>query len=97
MPGRVRYPYDAPDGRGTREPDRFLPESYLRLDARAGSPPTAFGIFRRHGHDGGMEAVRDASALAMAGMEGAIERQARLAFAIARHAVADLAMEDKHC
>ncbi len=104
------------------------------LDARAGSPPTAFEILRRHSHDGGMEALRqllqdwerwsaelleshlsypvlayfrsqhdnqswlaaltavlDASALAMAGMEGVCERQARLTFAIARHAVADLA------
>ncbi len=103
------------------------------LDARAGTPPTAFEIIRRHSHDGGTEALRqllqdweqwsaelleshlsypvlayfrsqhdnqswlaaltavlDASALAMAGLEGACERQARLTFAIARHAVADL-------
>lgn len=28
------------------------------LDARAGSPPTAFEMIRRHGHDHGMEALR---------------------------------------
>ena len=28
------------------------------LDARAGSPPTAFEMIRRHGHDRGMEALR---------------------------------------
>ena len=28
------------------------------LDARAGSPPTASEMFRRHGHDHGMEALR---------------------------------------
>ena len=30
------------------------------LDARAGSPPTAAEMFRRHGHEQGMEALRAA-------------------------------------
>jgi hypothetical protein len=103
------------------------------LDARAGSPPTASEMLRRHGHERGMEALRqllhewerwsaelleghlsypvlayfrshhdnqswlaaltailDTCALVMVGMEGACERQARLTFAMARHAVADL-------
>jgi Ion channel len=104
------------------------------LDARAGSPPTAFEILHRHSHGYGMEALRrmlydwerwsaelleihlsfpvlayyrsqhdnqswlsaltavlDVSALIIVGLEGACEHQARLTFAIARHAVVDLA------
>jgi hypothetical protein len=104
------------------------------LDARAGSPPTAAELLRRHAQDGGMESLRellhewerwsaelmeshlsypvlsyfrsqhdnqswlgaltavlDTSALVMMGLEGACERQAELTFAIARHAVVDLA------
>jgi hypothetical protein len=104
------------------------------LDARAGSPPTAAELLRRHSQDRGMEALRqllhewerwsaelleshlsypvlahfrsqhnnqswlaalttilDTSALVMAGLEGASKRQAELTFAIARHAVVDLA------
>src|SRR5262249_28485231 len=104
------------------------------LDARAGSPPTAAELLRRHAHDHGMEAlcellrdwerwsaelmeshlsypvlayfrsqhdnqswiaalttILDTSALAMVGLEGACKRQAELTFAIARHAVVDLA------
>jgi hypothetical protein len=104
------------------------------LDARAGSPPTAGELLRRHSHDRGMEALQqllrewerwsaelleshlsypvlayfrsqhnnqswlaalttilDASALVMAGVEGACQRQAELTFAMARHAVVDLA------
>jgi hypothetical protein len=38
-----------------------------------------------------LTAILDASALTMASLEGVCERQARLTFAIARHAVADLA------
>jgi hypothetical protein len=104
------------------------------LDARAGSPPTAAELLRRHAYDHGMEALRlllhewehwsadlleshlsypvlayfrsqhnnqswlaaltavlDTSALSMAGLEGACQRQAELTFAMARHAVVDLA------
>jgi Ion channel len=104
------------------------------LDARAGSPPTAFEILYRHSHDYGMEAlhqllydwerwsaelleshlsfpvlayyrsqhdnqswlsaltaVLDVSALVITGLEGACEHQAQLTFAMARHAVVDLA------
>jgi hypothetical protein len=105
------------------------------LDARAGSPPTAFEMLRRHGHDhalaalqhllneweqwsaefleihlsypvlayfrsqhdnqswlGALTAILDACALVTMGIEGACERQARLTFAMARHAVVDLAL-----
>ena len=105
------------------------------LDARAGSPPTASEMLRRHGHERGNEALRqllhewerwsaelleghlsypvlayfrsqhdnqswlaaltailDTCALIMAGLEGACERQAELTFAMARHAVIDLAL-----
>ena len=105
------------------------------LDARAGSPPTAAEMLRRHSHDHGMEelrqllhewerwsaefleshlsfpvlayfrsqhenqswlaslaAVLDTCALVMVGVEGACERQAVLTFAMARHAVVDLAL-----
>jgi hypothetical protein len=104
------------------------------LDARAGSPPTAAELLRRHSHDHGMEALRqllldwehwsaelleshlsypllayyrsqhsnqswlaalttilDTCVLVIVGLEGACERQAELTFAIARHAVVDLA------
>jgi hypothetical protein len=104
------------------------------LDARAGSPPTAAELLRRHSYDPGMETIRqllhewerwsaelleshlsypvlayfryqhnnqswlaalttilDTSALIMAGPEGACKRQAELTFAMARHAVVDLA------
>ncbi len=103
------------------------------LDARAGTPPTAFELFRRHAepegqeamaeilhdweqwaadlmeshlsypvlayyrsqHDnqswlGSLTAVLDACALARAGLEGVCEYQARMTFAIARHALVDL-------
>ena len=105
------------------------------LDARAGSPPTALEMLRRHGHDhalaalqqllkeweqwsaefleihlsypvlayfrsqhdnqswlGALTAILDACALLTMGIEGACERQARLTFAMARHAVVDLAL-----
>ena len=105
------------------------------LDARAGSPPTAFEMLRRHTHDhalgalqhllkeweqwsaefleihlsypvlayfrsqhdnqswlGALTAILDACALITMGVEGACERQARLTFAMARHAVVDLAL-----
>jgi hypothetical protein len=105
------------------------------LDSRAGSPPTASEMLRRHDHDQGKEALRqllhewelwsaelleghlsypvlayfrsqhenqswlaalttilDTSALIIAGMEGAYERQAELTFAMARHAVVDLSL-----
>jgi len=105
------------------------------LDARAGSPPTAFEMLRRHSHDhalgalqhllkeweqwsaefleihlsypvlayfrsqhdnqswlGALTAILDACALVTMGIEGACERQARLTFAMARHAVVDLAL-----
>lgn len=102
------------------------------LDARAGSPPSASEMLRRHGqsiqeldhllrdwerwaadlleshlsypvlcyyrsqHNNqswltALTAVLDASALVMVGMEGAPKRQAQLTFAMARHAVVDLA------
>jgi hypothetical protein len=104
------------------------------LDARAGSPPTAAELLRRHSHDHGMQALQallrdwehwaaelmethlsypvlayfrsqhdnqswlgaltailDTSALVMAGVEGACQRQAELTFAIARHAIVDIA------
>ena len=102
------------------------------LDARAGSPPSAAELLRRHGqnteeldrllHDWerwaadlmeshlsypvlcyyrsqhnnqswltALTAVLDASALVMVGMEGTPKRQAQLTFAMARHAVVDLA------
>ena len=104
------------------------------LDARAGSPPSAGELLRRHRGEDGLKAlesvlhewerwaaellethlsypmlayfrsqhsneswiaalttVLDACALLIAGTEGAIARQARLTFAIARHAVVDLA------
>ncbi len=102
------------------------------LDARAGSPPSAVELLRRHGQD--MEAlshllrewerwsaefleshlsypvlsyfrsqhdnqswlaalttILDSSALVMVGIDGAPARQAQLTFAMARHAVVDLA------
>jgi hypothetical protein len=104
------------------------------LDARAGSPPTAAELLRRHtGNDGAREleillrdwersaaeileshisypavcyfrsqhnneswlaamaTILDASALLVASVENACARQARLTFAICRHAVVDLA------
>jgi len=105
------------------------------LDARAGSPPTASEMLRRHGHERGKEALQqllhewerwsaefleghlsypvlayfrsqhdnqswlaaltailDTCALIMAGLEGTCERQAKLTFAMARHAVVDLSL-----
>jgi hypothetical protein len=104
------------------------------LDARAGSPPTAGEMLRRHIHDHGMEELRqllhewerwsadlleshlsypvlayfrshhdnqswlgaltailDASAFVIVSLEGPCEHQARLTFAITRHAIVDLA------
>ena len=102
------------------------------LDARAGSPPSAAELLRRHGHNiqeleqllrdwerwaadlleshlsypvlcyyrsqhnnqswlTALTAVLDASALVMVGIDGASRRQAQLTFAMARHAVVDLA------
>ncbi len=104
------------------------------LDARAGSPPSAGELLRRHADDHGLEALHeilrdwerwsaelleshlsypvlayfrsqhnnqswlgaltailDASALVLAGVRGACRRQAELTFAMARHAVVDLA------
>jgi len=102
------------------------------LDARAGSPPTAAELLRRHGQNiqeldlllrdwerwaadlleshlsypvlcyyrsqhnnqswlTALTAVLDASALVMVGLEDAPKRQAQLTFAMARHAVVDLA------
>jgi hypothetical protein len=104
------------------------------LDARAGSPPTAAELMRRHSYDGGenalslllvewerwsaelleshisypllcyfrsqhnnqswisaLTAVLDTSALLIAGVQGHEARQAQLTFAMARHAVVDLA------
>jgi hypothetical protein len=102
------------------------------LDARAGSPPTAAELIRRHAgeldelgqllrewerwaadlmeshlsypvlcyyrsqHNNqswltALTAVLDASALVIVGIDGASKRQAQLAFAMARHAVVDLA------
>lgn len=103
------------------------------LDARAGSPPSAVELLKRHAGDDGGEAlarllaewerwsaellesqisfpvlayyrsqhdnqswvaalatILDVCALVMAGIEGAPERAARLTFAMARHAAADL-------
>ena len=104
------------------------------LDARAGSPPTAAELMRRHAYEGGESAlalllvewerwsaelleshisypllcyfrsqhnnqswisaltsVLDASALLIAGVRGSEARQAQLTFAMARHALVDLA------
>lgn len=104
------------------------------LDARAGSPPTAAELMRRHSHEGGEEAlallliewerwsaelleshisypqlcyfrsqhtnqswlsaltaVLDTAALSIACARGKEARQAQLTFAIARHALVDLA------
>jgi ion channel len=104
------------------------------LDARAGSPPTAAELLRRHSQDHGLEELQrllyewerwsadllesavsypvlcyfrsqhdnqswlaalttilDTCALTIVGIEGACSRQAQLTFAIARHAVVDLA------
>lgn len=104
------------------------------LDARAGSPPTATELLRRHAADGGMDSLRellrewerwsaellethlsypvlayfrsqhsnqswlaalttilDVSALVLAGVETGCQREAQLTFAMARHAVGDLA------
>lgn len=104
------------------------------LDSRAGTPPTAGELLRRHSYKNGQEALRellkdwehwcaelmeshlsypvlayfrsqhdnqswiasltailDTCALVMVGIEGACEKQAELTFAIARHAVVDLA------
>jgi Ion channel len=105
------------------------------LDARAGSPPTAFEMLRRHAsegpdgldalaevlhewerwsaelmeshlsypvlayfrsqHDnqswiGSLTAILDVCALTMVGLEGMCQYQARMTFAIARHALVDL-------
>lgn len=103
------------------------------LDARAGSPPTAFELLRRHTgshgldtltqvmrdwelwsaelmeshlsypvlayfrslHDnqswiGSLTAILDCCALTMVGLEGVCQYQARMTFAIARHALVDL-------
>jgi hypothetical protein len=105
------------------------------LDARAGSPPTAAEMLRRHSYDsrleelrqllgdwelwsaelleshlsypvlayfrsqhenqswlGALTAILDTCAFVMAELEGPCERQAELTFAIARHAVVDLAL-----
>ncbi len=104
------------------------------LDARAGSPPSAGELLRRHARDGGLDALNDwlrdwegwsadlleshlsypvlcyfrsqhdnqswlaaltaildTCSLVLIGVEGVTRRQARLTFAIARHAVVDLA------
>lgn len=104
------------------------------LDARAGSPPTASELLRRHSYDGGdaalaqlllewerwsaelleshisypllcyfrsqhnnqswisaLTAVLDTSALLIADVQGREARQAQLTFAMARHAMIDLA------
>ncbi len=104
------------------------------LDARAGSPPSAAELLRRHSHDHQLESLQqllhdwerwsaelleshlsypvlayfrsqhnnqswlsalttmlDTCALVIAGVEGACQRQAELTFAMARHAVVDLA------
>ena len=101
------------------------------LDARAGSPPTAEMLLRRHGDDpvvferqlaewerwaaelmeshlsyptlayyrsqhqnqswlSALTTILDASAFTLASFDGSIARQARLTFAMARHAVVDL-------
>lgn len=108
--------------------------SIALLDARAGSPPTAAELLRRHSHEGAEEslalllnewerwsaelleshisypllcyfrsqhtnqswmsaltAVLDTSALLIAGVQGHEARQAQLTFAMARHALVDLA------
>jgi hypothetical protein len=102
------------------------------LDARAGSPPSAGELIRRHGQDlsdldhilrdwehwaadlleshlsypvlcyyrsqhnnqswlTALTAILDTSALVMVGVDGASRRQAQLTFAMARHAVVDIA------
>ncbi len=102
------------------------------LDARAGSPPSAAELLRRHGQDmaalsrllhdwerwsaefleshlsypvlsyfrsqhdnqswlAALTTILDSSALAIVGIDGAPARQAQLTFAMARHAVVDLA------
>lgn len=102
------------------------------LDARAGSPPSAAELLRRHGNRveaiddllrdwehwsadlmeshisypvlcyyrsqhnnqswlAALTAILDTSALVIVGVDGAAERQAELTFAMARHAVVDLA------
>ncbi len=104
------------------------------LDARAGSPPSAGELLRRHAEDEGLDAlsqwlrdwegwsadllethlsypvlcffrsqhdnqswlaaltaILDTCALVLIGVDGVARRQARLTFAIARHAVVDLA------
>lgn len=108
--------------------------SIALLDARAGSPPTAAELLRRHSHEGAEQAlslllvewerwsaelleshisypllcyfrsqhsnqswisaltsILDTSALLIAGVRGHEARQAQLTFAMARHAVVDLA------
>ena len=106
--------------------------SILLLDARAGSPPTAGELLRRHGNDmreleqllydwerwsaelleshlsypvlacfrsqhtnqswlAALTAILDTCALIMAGINDGPTRQAQLTFAMARHAVGDLA------
>jgi hypothetical protein len=105
------------------------------LDARAGSPPTAYELLRRHAHPdgrgldaltdvlhdwerwsaelmeshlsypvlayfrsqhdnqswiGSLTAILDVCALAIVGLEGMCQYQARMTFAIARHALVDL-------
>lgn len=103
------------------------------LDARAGSPPTAFELLRRHAAPEGLDilmevlehweqwsaelmeshlsypvlayfrsqhdnqswiasltAILDCCSLAMVGLQGACQYQARMTFAIARHALVDL-------
>ncbi len=104
------------------------------LDARAGSPPTAVELLRRHASDGDPEGLRellrewerwsaelleshlsypvlayfrsqhtnqswlaalttilDVSAVAVAGIDAGCHREAQLTFAMARHAIGDLA------
>jgi hypothetical protein len=108
--------------------------SIALLDARAGSPPTATELMRRHSYDGAdkalalllvewerwsaelleshisypllcyfrsqhtnqswlsaLTAILDTSALLISGIRGVEARQAQLTFAMARHAVVDLA------
>ena len=108
--------------------------SIALLDARAGSPPTAVELMRRHSYEGGeqslsvllmewerwsaelleshisypllcyfrsqhnnqswlsaLTAILDTSALLISGIRGQEARQAQLTFAMARHAVVDLA------
>ena len=108
--------------------------SIALLDARAGSPPTATELMRRHSYEGAdkalalllvewerwsaelleshisypqlcyfrsqhtnqswlsaLTAILDTSALLISGIRGAEARQAQLTFAMARHAVVDLA------